>query len=259
MQSIHFQSFLNSFRAAASFISTLPIAYPVHLSSTDQRRSIYYYPLVGLLLGFLVWIFSSVLIAWFPNTVGLTVILSLTFWVALTGALHLDGLADCADAWMGGLGDREKTLRILKDPNAGAIAVVVLVLVIGIKAVALFLIYSHGQSLLVLVPLMIARVSPIWLYSTTPYVRQGGIGEMLKSDKDDREFKIAAYTASFAIAVILLGWLSFVVIAVALVVFAVVRHFSIKRLRGFTGDVAGALIELIELTICITLAFFYSN
>jgi adenosylcobinamide-GDP ribazoletransferase len=63
--------------------------------------------------------------------------LLLTVWVLLSGGLHLDGLADSADAWLGGFGDRERTLTIMKDPRSGPIAVVVLVLVLLLKFCAL--------------------------------------------------------------------------------------------------------------------------
>ncbi len=46
-------------------------------------------------------------------------VLVLAVWVGLTGALHLDGLADSADAWLGGYGDRARTLAIMKDPYCG--------------------------------------------------------------------------------------------------------------------------------------------
>ena len=60
----------------------------------------------------------------------LTAALVLAVWVLLTGALHLDGVADCADAWVGGFGDREKTFQILKDPRSGTHSCSVLVLVL---------------------------------------------------------------------------------------------------------------------------------
>lgn len=63
--------------------------------------------------------------------------LLLVFWVLATGALHLDGLADSADAWVGGLGDRERTLAIMKDPCCGPAAVVALVVVLLVKFAAL--------------------------------------------------------------------------------------------------------------------------
>jgi adenosylcobinamide-GDP ribazoletransferase len=50
--------------------------------------------------------------------------LLLAVWVLLTGGLHLDGLADTADAWIGGQGDRDRTLAIMKDPRSGPIAIV---------------------------------------------------------------------------------------------------------------------------------------
>lgn len=48
----------------------------------------------------------------------------------ITGGLHLDGLADTADAWVGGQGDRDRTLAIMKDPRSGPIAIAVIVLLL---------------------------------------------------------------------------------------------------------------------------------
>ena len=90
-------------------------------------RSLLAYPLVGLLIGTLL-----AGIAWLtggaPSAVSAAILLLL--WVLITGALHLDGLADCADAWIGWQGSHERSLQILKDPHVGSSAVTVLVTVL---------------------------------------------------------------------------------------------------------------------------------
>lgn len=65
-------------------------------------------------------------------------------WVGLSGGLHLDGLADTADAWIGGHADRQRTLEIMKDPRSGPIAVVVLLLVLLLKFAALVVLLGQG-------------------------------------------------------------------------------------------------------------------
>lgn len=63
--------------------------------------------------------------------------LVLALWVYFTGAMHLDGVADTADAWVGGLGDHQRTLEIMKDPRVGAMAVAAMLLVLLVKFAAI--------------------------------------------------------------------------------------------------------------------------
>ena len=76
--------------------------------------------------------------------------MSLAAWVLLTGGLHLDGLADSADAWLGGLGDMEKTHRILKDPLVGAAGVIALISILLLKFVSLLILLENGAWLAIL-------------------------------------------------------------------------------------------------------------
>jgi adenosylcobinamide-GDP ribazoletransferase len=99
-----------------------------------------WYPAVGLVIGLILWLVGAVLVA--TTSLFLAATLVLVVWVAITGALHLDGVADCADAWVGGLGDRQKVLRILKDPRCGSMAVVSLILLLLTKLAALQLLLA---------------------------------------------------------------------------------------------------------------------
>ncbi len=104
--------------------------------------------------------------------------LLLSLWVLLSGGLHLDGLADSADA-LGGFGDRERTLTIMKDPRSGPIAVVTLVLVLLLKFAAILALIESNHSIGLLLAPLIGRSAMLALFLGTPYVRAGGLGQAL--------------------------------------------------------------------------------
>src|SRR5690606_7673193 len=119
---------------ALQFLTRLPVRLPGMPEAQQIGRSLLWYPLVGLLLGGLLLALHGLLGAT-PALLQAAILLAV--WAGLSGGLHLDGLADSADAWVGGLGDRERTLAIMKDPRSGPIAVVVLLLVLLLKFAAL--------------------------------------------------------------------------------------------------------------------------
>ncbi|RBD43005.1 adenosylcobinamide-GDP ribazoletransferase, partial [Xanthomonas oryzae] len=111
--------------AAVGFLTRMPVPGWVFARPGAQARSLLWYPLVGVLIGA---VLSA--LAWCLRDVAplLGAALLLSSWVWLTGALHIDGLADTADAWVGGMGDRMRTLAIMKDPTSGPMALAAVVL-----------------------------------------------------------------------------------------------------------------------------------
>lgn len=164
------------FWIALQFLSSLPVSLPGMPEPRELGRSLLFYPLVGLLFGLLLWL-ASLLLQGTPAP--LHAALLLTVWVLLSGALHLDGLADSADAWLGGFGDRERTLQIMKDPRSGPIAVVTLVLVLLLKFCALWVLVEQGIGAQLLLAPLIGRAAMLGLFLCTPYVRPGGLGQAL--------------------------------------------------------------------------------
>lgn len=131
------------FWIALQFLSSLPVRLSGMPTPQEMGRSLLFYPVVGLLFGLLLWLASQLLDG---VAAPLHAALLLALWVLLSGALHLDGLADSADAWLGGFGDRERTLQIMKDPRSGPIAVVTLVLVLLLKFCALWVLVERGLA-----------------------------------------------------------------------------------------------------------------
>nr|WP_158460211.1 adenosylcobinamide-GDP ribazoletransferase [Pseudomonas fluorescens] len=238
------------FWIALQFLSSLPVTLPGMPAPPQMGRSLLFYPTIGLLFGVLLWGASSVLHGTAPP---LQAALLLALWVLLSGALHLDGLADSADAWLGGFGDRERTLQIMKDPRSGPIAVVTLVLLLLLKFCALWVLVERGEGAwLVLAPL-VGRAGLLGLFLCTPYVRPGGLGQALADHLPRSAGRWMLLACS--LACLLLGGLqAAVVLAVALLVFAWLRLLMCRRLGGTTGDTAGALLEVLELTVVVVLA-----
>ncbi|MEF9898041.1 MAG: adenosylcobinamide-GDP ribazoletransferase [Pseudomonas sp.] len=237
------------FWIALQFLSSLPVRLPGMPSAAQMGRSVLFYPLVGLLFGVLLWGLHALLEG---SPVLLHAALLLSAWVVLSGGLHMDGLADSADAWLGGFGDRERTLEIMKDPRSGPIAVVTLVLVLLLKFCAVLVLVERGQGVLLILAPLLGRASLLGLFLCTPYVRSGGIGQAL-ADHLPRRSAAWALFASFALCLCIAGLQGLYVLVVAGVAFFWLRRVMIRRLGGTTGDTAGALLELLELAVLLGL------
>src|SRR3990167_9860752 len=235
---------------ALQFLTRLPVTLAGMPTPAQLGRSLLFYPLVGLVIGLLLLAAQQLL---GDRALLLQAALLLALWVGISGGLHLDGLADSADAWLGGFGDRERTLSIMKDPRSGPIAVVTLGLVLLLKFSALVaLIEQHNGAALILAPL-IGRASMLALFLTTRYVRAGGLGQAL-SDHLPRIVGQQVLILS-GLACILIGGLSGgIAVLLAALCFVWLRQLMVKRLGGTTGDTAGALLELLEVAVLVGLA-----
>ncbi|WP_129973575.1 MULTISPECIES: adenosylcobinamide-GDP ribazoletransferase [unclassified Pseudomonas] len=237
---------------ALQFLSSLPIRLPGMPAPEQLGRSLLFYPLVGLLFGVILWALN---IALAGAPLLLHAALLLTVWVLLSGALHLDGLADSADAWLGGFGDRERTLTIMKDPRSGPIAVVTLVLVLLLKYAALLALIEQQQGMALIIVPLIGRAALLGLFLTTTYVRAGGLGQPL-ADHLPRKTGWQVLAVSAAVCVVIAGINAVVALLLAVAVFIWLRHLMVRRLGGTTGDTAGALLELLEMSVLVGLALF---
>ncbi|HEK1766639.1 TPA: adenosylcobinamide-GDP ribazoletransferase [Pseudomonas putida] len=238
------------FWIALQFLSSLPISLPGMPEPRQMGRSLLFYPAVGLLFGLLLWAASALLQG---AAAPLQAALLLALWVLLSGALHLDGLADSADAWLGGFGDRERTLQIMKDPRSGPIAVVTLVLVLLLKFCALWVLVERGAGAWLVLAPVVGRAAMLGLFLCTPYVRAGGLGSALAEHLSRRAAGWVLLGSALA-CLLLGGWLALWLLLLAALVFAFLRRQMCRRLGGTTGDTAGALLELLELTVVVGLA-----
>ncbi|MBU0654160.1 MAG: adenosylcobinamide-GDP ribazoletransferase [Gammaproteobacteria bacterium] len=224
-----------AFLLALSFLTRIPVPNLGKPEAPDLARAALFYPLVGLLIGALLCL--PVLLLPHAPAMLLAAILTV-LWAAITGGLHLDGVADSADAWLGGFGDVEKTHRILKDPLVGAAGVIALVGLQLLKFAALMVLLEKGAWWAVLLAPALGRALVLLLFLTTPYVRPGGLASAV-TEYLPRESAWWVTLAMLAVAMLV----SMQGLFVALIGFWLLRRMMLQRLQGCTGDTAGAVVE----------------
>ena len=243
---------MQAFLLATQLLTRLPVKLDASAYADQQLagRSVLYYPLVGIIIGFILVITNYLL-----TTTGLqqdSLLLAgliLTVWVLITGALHLDGLGDSADAWLGGYGDQQRTLDIMKDPYCGPAGVVSIGLVLIIKFSALVELDSLNWAILIIAP-MLARAAVIVLFMTTPYVRKNGMGELAALNIPARQTWFVLSAAALLV-LYLVGMTGFWILLLISVVIYFLRYLMLQRIGGVTGDTTGAMIEVIETVVLV--------
>lgn len=236
------------FWIALQFLTTFPVQLKAMPSKQQNGQSVLFYPLIGFIIGVILCA-VALLLQVIPAILSASLILVL--WIWLTGGLHLDGLADTADAWVGGFGDAERTLKIMKDPACGPIGVLSLIIICLLKWSALYLlIQKQLYSALVLFPVL-GRLAPMFLFLSTDYVREKGLGSSMAS-------YIPKKLAITIMVLLVLSSLYFsvlglvVILATAFSLLYLRRKFK-QRIGGITGDTVGASIEICE---CVSLLAF---
>lgn len=236
---------IRPFLVAVQFLTRLPVRLTAPMSEKDVGYSLLYYPLVGLIIGLILvgfgWLLSGM-----PPQVSSALLV--TAWILLTGGLHLDGLADSADAWIGGLGNREETLAIMKDPNCGPAGVSAIILVILLKFVSLHSLNIAGEWIAIVLATILARTLLLLLFLTAPYVRNNGLGSTLAAFQP-RQGSIFVITLTVALIFLLTGNRYLWLLLTAVAVFLLLRNLMLHRIGGITGDTAGALVEISEVAI----------
>jgi adenosylcobinamide-GDP ribazoletransferase len=236
---------------ALQFLTRLSVRLNPAPQPRELGQSLLCYPLVGLLIGGLLIGLDAMLALRTPHL--LRAALLLAAWVALTGALHLDGLADSADAWIGGRGERDLSLRIMKDPHAGPAAVTAIAVVLLLKLAALDSLAPAHSPALVLPPFLARSAIPA-LFASTPYVRSNGIASSHAASLPRGPALVMAGVA--LCAAVGLGSMGAAAVVTASIGFVLIRALLLRWIGGTTGDTAGAMIELLEAAVLVSLALF---
>jgi adenosylcobinamide-GDP ribazoletransferase len=236
---------LRGLAAAIAFLTRVPVGRRIQLEAADVARGGAVFPLVGAGIGAAVGGVVQALSG--PLTAPLAAVLGLAVGAVLTGVLHLDALADSADAL--GAATRERALEIMRDHAIGAYGGVALVLDLGAKTVALAVLAQRHEVLrFAVAAAAVARVAPVLLSVALPYARTGGgTGNALAGAGWIRAAIAVAIAAGLCLvlhAPLLLAVAAAVTIAVGLAA----RH----ALGGVTGDVLGAAAELVEVGALVT-------
>ncbi|MBE0337007.1 adenosylcobinamide-GDP ribazoletransferase [Paenibacillus sp. 23TSA30-6] len=268
--------------AAFQFLSRLPVKAELDFSPELLKRSASYYPLVGMVIGLIVWCFAALASLVLPPLP--CAVLTLAVWVWLTGGLHLDGWMDAADALFS-YRSRERMLEIMKDSRVGAMGVIACVLLLMLKASLLYTVLAERDlSGLLLLPMVWSRWFMVSAMKRWPKARNDDGLAARFADMSSRRAGLAVFWAvlitlgAAAGQCIIAGWFtgtggmdmdntSFT--AYGQSIFSHPGELAIwtgflllpllangvgsftasrinRRLGGLTGDIYGALNELLE-------------
>lgn len=238
---------LNLWWIAVAFFTRIPVPASVEFSQASLNRASRYFPAVGWLIGALCATALWLLMLVFPQDVA--VLISIAISLLLTGCFHEDGLADTCDG-LGGGWTREQKLSIMKDSRIGTYGAAALWVSLTLKFVVLSQLINPVLALLVAHPL--SRIIPTVFIAAMSYV----------SDVDTSKAKPLAESGSgadTAIAIIT-GLIAlmfinnpFIILFVLLVLAGVAYVFLKRQIGGFTGDALGAVQQVCELAIYLSL------
>ena len=234
--------------AALDFLHFMPAIIKRAFTPRELGRATGFFPLVGLILGVLLLIANLLLAHLF--SAGIRAALVLALWVLLSGGLHLDGFLDACDGLLGGF-TPESRLEIMRDERVGAFALAGGVLLLLVKYSALFAIPTLSPGLW-LAPVLgrWGMVAAIYFF---PYARPQGLGKAMKDHTSHWEILLASLLtlASAGLSGSLRGLLA-CLLAVGIVWLG--ARFTLRRIPGLTGDIYGALNELVEVVVLLAFA-----
>ncbi len=239
---------MHPFFAALSFLTKIPIPRQNKITGDNLVKSSAYFPLVGTVLGGLLYLLLQLLSIIFSGNAPLIAALLLVWWIFLTGALHLDGLADTFDGLVGGR-TKEDRLQIMKDSATGSFGLIAVVSVLLLKYTFLQSLQNeHLLAALFYSPLL-SRWSMVVLMYFTPYAKKtDSLGKPFV-EQIQRKQLLSATMLTIA-AGLFFPFIFFLILLPSIILLtALFRHFFIKKIGGITGDCLGAANELLELAV----------
>jgi cobalamin 5''-phosphate synthase/cobalamin synthase len=233
---------LNLFLHALQFYSRIPVGRTDY-SEDNLTRSLRFLPLVGIIVGAIGGAIFLLFMLVFPQTISATA--AIIAMVAVTGALHEDGLSDFFDGFGGGY-TKERILEIMKDSRIGAYGVVSLIFLFLAKFSLYVSIDAPHLPLVLIAAHALSRFAPVVLMRISTYVRT----EKSKSSHSRNHLNNTTLIVAFVFAVLpltLIPWqISLVATAVYALILIFLKRYTEKKIGGFTGDILGTLQQFCE-------------
>jgi len=246
---------MKSLLSALQFLTIIP----VRLNSVNNKNisaSLLYFPVVGLFLGLLLAGINNLLcIFGFPKlSTDIILIVSL---VLLTGGMHLDGLADCADAFLSRKG-REDMLKIMRDSHVGVMGVLGIMSIVLLKISFLHSINVSAKPIALILMCVLSRWSLVMAIFLFPYARPEGKAKVFAQGINGKIFAVATIITLACVGAVwgIKGFLTLLIIAGCTYL---IGKFISRKIAGVTGDTLGALNETIEVITLLSICFLGRN
>ncbi|UNC92489.1 adenosylcobinamide-GDP ribazoletransferase [Candidatus Contubernalis alkaliaceticus] len=244
---------MKAFLIAMQFLTRIPVTVKGSIEEDELLKSIYFYPLIGLIIGIILFFINQLVSGVMPSGVIPTVILaSLVF---LTGGLHMDGFMDTMDA-LGSGAEKERALEIMKDSRVGAFGVLGAIILLIVKLSFLQNLSIHVFPDVLLVMPILSRLAVVVSMPMGDYAREGyGLGKVMI---DGVGWKQVLVTTAFSLLLVfpVIGFRVFSISAVLILFLFLWNGYLKRKIGGITGDTLGATIEMADVLVLTVMLLF---
>ena len=227
---------------------------PVQTDDVRSAQAAWAWPLAGALVGLLAALSGAIALG-LGLPVELAAGLAITTQIIVTGAMHEDGLADCADGFWGGH-DSDQRLKIMRDSRIGTYGVISICLSVLLRWSMLAALFSAGAIVgPIVAAAALSRVPLVALMCWLEPVRVGGLSARV--GRPDPEALVLAAAVALLLALLFTGFAALPAAAIAVFMGWGVARVALAKIQGQTGDVLGASQQMAEIGILAVLTALY--
>lgn len=245
----YIKNFFEQFIILIQFMTRIPIPLKISYSEKKFGKSIKFFPLVGLIIGLILY-FSNFLITVYLKNIfynkTIIAIFLIILEILIAGIIHIDGLADTFDGLFS-YAKKEKMLEIMKDSRIGTNGAVVLILYFITKTVLISEIITTNPKYLIIFPI-IARLSTPVNAGLSNYARKSGMSNAIISENGIFEV-IFSLALSIILVFYIIGIEGIITIFIAFIFIIIFMLNVRKKIDGITGDTMGASLELTSILV----------
>jgi adenosylcobinamide-GDP ribazoletransferase len=234
---------MKQFFTALSFLTLFTTPDKYKSEPGDLAESVYYFMVVGVAIGGAIALIDTALLSNLP--VWVSAVITVILMSAVSGGLHMDGLADSADAFLSGAG-KERALEIMKDSACGPMGAYTILSVFMLKVASIASMAPDARWMAIVVAPLAGRCAMVAALSVMAYVRKSdGLGTAFDPGQNRAGLKWAAIVL-YGACLVVFGSSGFWVATGATGVAILFMRYCNKKLGGMTGDTYGALCEITE-------------
>lgn len=227
---------------ALSFMTILPVPIRGPIEEADLRQSATFFPWVGAGLGLVLWSLWRLFSLALPPLVAST--LAVAAYLAVTGAIHLDGLMDTADA-IASRQPANRALEVMRDSRVGAVGAAFGCVILVGKTAALGHAGTAPAAVFAAVP-AVSRLAIVWSMALSSGARPTGLGAVYAKRLSPGQIGISTLSVATGLALAMPIGIALAGLAASFAVTVSFTAFVRRRFGGTTGDTFGALNELVE-------------
>ena len=231
---------MRTFLFAWNFLTTIRIGRGTTIDNPGHSAG--WFPVVGLVMGAVLSLVNYAAGRLFPDQLSAAVLL--VAWILLTGGLHLDGFIDCCDGILPSV-PPERRLEIMKDSRVGAFGVLGAICLLLLKYSILASTAATVRGPMLILAPIVARTMMVWTAWRYPLARQEGFAAWFRLGLGGQQVLVAA-ALSLASSILLSSWTGLSALLLSWLLTVLLAAGVLRRIPGVTGDVYGAVNEVIE-------------